>query len=208
MRRPRLEAEVEAALTNDRHPIITLVGRGGIGKTALTLRTLHHIAESDRFAAIMWFSSRDVDLTIAGPKVVKPKALTEQEIAEQYLSLWNERELTREERVKAVGEMASYLRQSPFGPTLFVFDNFETLRSPVDLFHWIDTHIRLPNKIAITSRFREFKADFPIEVRGMEPEEADNLITNTLIRLNITKPISARMREQIIEELKRPSLYN
>ena len=34
----------------------------------------------------------------------------------------------------------------------------------------------------------------------MEPEEADNLITNTLIRLNITKPISARMREQIIEE--------
>ena len=34
----------------------------------------------------------------------------------------------------------------------------------------------------------------------MEPEEADNLITNTLTRLNITQPISARTREQIIEE--------
>ena len=45
VRRPRLEAEVEAALANDRHPIVTLVGRGGIGKTALTLRTLHQIAE-------------------------------------------------------------------------------------------------------------------------------------------------------------------
>ena len=83
----------------------------------------------------MWFSSRDVDLTISGPKVVKPKALTEREIAEQYLSLLNERELTREEKVKAVSEMAAHLRQSPLGPTLFVFDNFETLRSPVDLFH-------------------------------------------------------------------------
>ena len=129
VRRPRLEAEVEAALTNDRHPIVTLVGRGGIGKTALTLKTLHHIAESERFAAIMWFSARDVDLTISGPKVVKPKALTESEIAEQYLSLLYERELTREEKRKAVVEMAGHLRQSPHGPTLFVFDNFETVRS-------------------------------------------------------------------------------
>jgi len=200
VKRPRLEAEVEAALTNDRHPIVTLVGRGGIGKTALALKTLHHIAQGDRFGSIIWFSARDVDLTLSGPKVVRPQALTEREIAEQYLGLLNDRELTKEEKAGAVSQMASHLRRSPIGPTLFVFDNFETLRSPIDLFQWIDTHIRLPNKVAITSRFREFKADFPIEVRGMEAEEAENLIENTLTRLKITKPVSARVREQIIEE--------
>lgn len=40
VRRPELEAEVVAALTNDRHPIVTLVGRGGIGKTSLALTVL------------------------------------------------------------------------------------------------------------------------------------------------------------------------
>ena len=31
--RPRLEAEVRGGAINDRHPVVTLVGRGGIGKT-------------------------------------------------------------------------------------------------------------------------------------------------------------------------------
>ncbi len=199
VRRPRLEEEVEDALQNDRHPIITLVGRGGIGKTALTLKTLHQIAESNRFEAIIWFSARDVDLTPSGPKVVKPRALTEREIAEQYVGLITGRDLTKDERSNAMNVMAKHLREGPHTPTLFVFDNFETLRSPIDLFQWLDTHIRLPNKVVITSRFRDFKADFPIEVQGMEPEEAENLIDNTWTRLNASMPLSSRMRDYIIE---------
>jgi hypothetical protein len=96
--------------------------------------------------------------------------------------------------------MAEHMRSSPLGPTLFVFDNFETVRSPVDLFHWIDTNIRLPNKAVITSRFREFKADFPIAVSGMEYAEADDLISQTAVALKIQGVIGAKQREQIIEE--------
>lgn len=61
--REELEKDLTAVLTNDRHPIVTLVGRGGIGKTSLALETLYRIAHScERFIGIVWFSARDIDL--------------------------------------------------------------------------------------------------------------------------------------------------
>lgn len=200
VRRPRLEAEVRDVLTNDRHPVVTLVGRGGIGKTSLALAVLHEIANTDRYDVIVWFSARDIDLTMAGPKVVQPKVLAERDIANEYMSLVNPPTVPPTEKVSALSTMAEHMRCSPLGATLFVFDNFETVRSPVDLFQWIDTNIRLPNKAVITSRFREFKADFPIVVSGMEDQEANDLISQTSIALKIQGLIGAKQREQIIEE--------
>jgi hypothetical protein len=96
--------------------------------------------------------------------------------------------------------MAGHLRQSPLGATLFVFDNFETVRSPVDLFQWIDTNIRLPNKAVITSRFREFKADYPIEVFGMEQGEAEALVAQTARLLGIESLVGHKESNQIIDD--------
>jgi hypothetical protein len=200
IRRAQLEAEVREALTNDRHPIVTLVGRGGIGKTSLALAVLHEIANADRYQVIIWFSARDIDLTMAGPKVVQPRVLTERDIAEEYRSLVNVPAAGPDGKVSAVAAMAEQMRCNPLGPTLFVFDNFETVRSPIDLFQWIDTNIRLPNKAVITSRFREFKADFPIEVSGMERQEAEALISRTADALNIQNMLSTEQRDQVIEE--------
>jgi hypothetical protein len=194
--RTRLETDVHEALTNDRHPVVTLVGRGGIGKTSLALATLHKITKTSRYEVIVWFSARDIDLTVSGPKVVQPRILTEKDIAEEYRNLIG----SKEEKGKAVSLMAEHMRRSSLGATLFVFDNFETVQSPVDLFQWIDTNIRLPNKAVITSRFREFKADFPIEVSGMEHEEAEALISKTAAVLNIRNIIGKVECEQIIEE--------
>jgi hypothetical protein len=200
VQRPNLEAEVRDILTNDRHPVVTLVGRGGIGKTSLALAVLHEIASGNRYAAIVWFSARDIDLTMAGPKVVQPKVLAERDIAAEYWSLISSPSTEPAKSATALATMTEHMRCSPLGPTLFVFDNFETVRSPVDLFQWIDTNIRLPNKAVITSRFREFKADFPIAVPGMEHQEADNLITQVASVLGIQSLMGFRQREQIIEE--------
>jgi hypothetical protein len=200
VQRPNLEAEVRDILTNDRHPVVTLVGRGGIGKTSLALAVLHEIASGNRYAAIVWFSARDIDLTMAGPKVVQPKVLAERDIAAEYWSLISSPSTEPTKSATALATMTEHMRCSPLGPTLFVFDNFETVRSPVDLFQWIDTNIRLPNKAVITSRFREFKADFPIAVPGMEHQEADNLITQVASVLGIQSLMGFRQREQIIEE--------
>lgn len=200
VRRPRLEDEVRQALTNDRHPIVTLVGRGGIGKTSLALAVLREIAETGRYEVIVWFSARDIDLMMSGAKPVQPRVLTDREIAEYYFNLvWTDNSSTKG-KIDVPAFMAEHLRKSPLGSTLFVFDNFETVRSPGDLFQWIDTNIRLPNKAMITTRFREFKADYPIEVSGMEQKEAEELVTQTAKSLDIASLIGKKERDQVIEE--------
>ncbi len=195
VKRPSLEQEIREKLTNDRHPVVTLVGRGGIGKTSLALTVLHEIAHTDRYGMILWFSARDIDLTPTGPKVVQPKTLTEKEIHEEYREL-----ITGLMADSSIDTIVQAMRGSKDSPKLFVFDNFETVRSPIDLYHWIDTNIRLPNKAVITTRFRDFKADFPIEVSGMEHAEAKELIRKSAGNLEILDKISPEETEQIIEE--------
>ena len=168
VQRPTLEAELTEALLNDRHPIITLAGRGGIGKTSLSLRVLHDITKSDRFLHVLWFSSRDIDLTETGPKLVQPTVLNQRQIAEHYVRL-----VRAESSGQPTAVMTRDMHSENVGPTLFVFDNFETVTDPIDLYRWIDSSVRLPNKVLITTRLRHaFEADRPIRVRGMLSAEA------------------------------------
>jgi hypothetical protein len=198
--RKKLEETALSLLGNDRHPIITLVGRGGIGKTSLALTVLHELAKTDRYGAIFWFSARDIDLTQAGPKLAKPDVLTENDIAKQFCDMLNPNDRVLK-GFKNTAFMANNMTKSSIGdPMLFVFDNFETVRSPVDIFNWIDTNIRLPNKALITTRFRDFKADYPIEVPGMGRQEVDRLIDNTAEYLGSLNLFKSEVREAIFEE--------
>lgn len=198
--RPELEAEISSALKNDRHPIITLVGRGGIGKTSIALQILHRIASTERFEAIIWFSARDIDLLPEGPKTVRPQVLTEKDISSEFVTLMGrESELSRERA--AVDIMSDSLQKSQMDrPILFVFDNFETIGNPVDVFNWLDSNIRLPNKILITTRFREFKADYPITISGMGDAEANALVSRTADMLGIRELLTSSYRAQLLEE--------
>lgn len=196
--RPKLEGAIKAALLNDRHPIVTLVGRGGIGKTSVVLSVLHEISKYNRFGIIIWFSARDIDLTISGAKTVKPHVMTEMDMAKEYLRLIGE--LNHDSSTKPTSIFAQHMTVNPFGSALFVFDNFETVRNPLDLFNWIDTNIRLPNKVVITSRFRDFKADYPIPVSGMENEEAIQLVSQTALSLGIDNLLLPSHVSEIIQE--------
>lgn len=124
-----LESELLDVLRNDRHPVITLVGRGGIGKTSLTLAALHTIAEEKRFDAILWFSARDLDLLPEGPKQVRPAVLTVKDVAEDFVRL-TAPATAKEKGFKATEHLAESLTKAMLGATLFVFDNFESSTRP------------------------------------------------------------------------------
>ena len=87
VRRPAVEDDLLGVLKNDRHPMVTLSGRGGIGKTWLALRVLSEIAATGRFDVILWFSARDIDLLPQGPKLVRPAVLSRRDVAREVVRL-------------------------------------------------------------------------------------------------------------------------
>jgi len=199
IKRDVLENELSSTLLNDRHPVVTLVGRGGIGKTSLALSVLHDISLTSRFTAILWFSARDIDLLPQGPKIVKPHILSVKDIAKEFVRLLD----PTDKADKTFDEsqyFSQHLSKVPVGPILFVFDNFETVINPSELFVWLDTYIRLPNKILITTRHRDFKGDYPIEVSGMSERECLNLINTTAHSLNISSLLSTDYIRQVTDE--------
>ena len=198
--RNALETELFERLSDDRHPVVTLKGGGGVGKTSLALTVLHEIAKETRYEAILWFSARDIDLLPQGPKLVKPQVLTENEIANEFVRLMKPQDANHP-GFKANSYLAHSLSVSPLGaPLLFVFDNFETVRNPTELYAWLDTYIRSPNKILITTRFRDFKGDYPVEVLGMSESEAQELITDVSGELGIRQLLTNEYRNDLVRE--------
>ncbi len=184
--RPDIEHRLLDLLTDDRHPIITLQGTGGIGKTSTTLTIIDKIADQDRFELIAWFSARDIDLDYAGARPVKPSVVTENDISDRYAQLVLSRDVINDRkfdrRMFFEQQLASYDGDDS---CLFIFDNFETVRNPVEMFDSIERNVRLPNKVLITTRLRDFKGDYPIEVYGMTDDQAEDLIRKTASRLGI-----------------------
>lgn len=196
-----LEAELLQSLSdNSRHPIVTLVGRGGIGKTSTALAVLEDICQAGIYDAVLWFSARDIDLLGDGPKPVRRQVLGQKDIANLFVALMNPADRSSK-GFKSTDYLAASLGSSPTGkPMLLVFDNFETVRNPAELYQWLDGFIRNPNKVLITTRHREFKADYPVDVGGMEFAEFSQLVGETAAELKITRLITAELVENLFSE--------
>jgi hypothetical protein len=155
--------------------------------------------EPPPYDVILWMSSRDIDLLESGPKPVAPRVVRKIDIARVAVEL-----LEPANRKHAEFQPEDYFQEcllnGAAGKTLVVLDNFETLDSPADVFSWIDTYIRLPNKVLITTRFRDFVGDYPIEIGGMTDEEALSLIDQESIRLGVSEWLTPSYKDTLINE--------
>lgn len=198
--RTELEKELTSVLLDDgRYQVVTLKGRGGIGKTSLAINVIHTLNENHpkRFSLIIWFSARDVDLFPSGPKQVQSHVLTQIDIAKEYCRLV----YPNQDIKKPIEKFATDLSNNPIGPTLYVLDNFETITNPIEVFEWINTYVRNPNKVLITSRInRNFKADYPIDVTGMTEPQCRDLINKIATKYNITRLLSSSYTDNLITE--------
>lgn len=199
--RDELEDELKSVLLDEeRYPIITLKGRGGVGKTSLALYVINDILHenSGRFDIVIWFSARDIDLTPEGPKQVQAVVINQQDIAIEYFrQVGEERQSTK----GVVEDFSREMTSCSLGKALYVFDNFETLSNPIEIYEWINTYIRNPNKILITSRLnRNFKADYPVSVKGMNEKQCRELIMTTARKLGIDDILEDKYIGSLIEE--------
>lgn len=201
IQRPSLEERLKEALLHERHEIVTLNGPGGIGKTSLALSVLWKLGTEHklRFEAVVWFSARDIDLLPSGPRQVRPHGLSIDDFANEFAQLMAPSERNTK-GFKPVEYLSSALTHTLLGPTIFVFDNFETVVSPAELFRWLDIYIRPPNKILITTRTRDFVGDLPIEVPGMTEQEAGRLVDTVARRLGITELMTSEYHRELYEE--------
>lgn len=199
VQRPTLERELAEVLVNDRFPVVTLHGRGGVGKTSLALEVLHELARGSEYFAIVWFSARDIDLLPQGPRVVRADVLSVEDVARDFAAL-----MQPAKQQKVAAAIAAFTQalagQTEDGPFIFVFDNFETVREQAELYSYLSNAIRPPNKVLITSRNRDFKADYPIEVRGMTRDEYRALVAETARRLDVAALITAEYEDQLYDE--------
>ena len=201
---PRLELErrlVEELRKVDRHPIVTLTGPGGIGKTTIALKAIHEICnlEAPPYEVILWISARDIDLLDSGPKPVSRRVFSQRDISLAVTNLLEPVERS-EKQFRPNLFLQKCLSEGAAGSTLFILDNFETLQNPADIVAWIDAHVRSPNKVLITTRFRDFIGDYPIEIGGMSDGEAIKLIDQHAEWLNVDKLLSSSYKEALIEE--------
>ncbi|RIJ70913.1 hypothetical protein D1871_16590 [Nakamurella silvestris] len=197
--RIELEDDLFRVLNDDRHPVVTLHGRGGVGKTSLALEVLHKIATIGTFYGIVWFSARDIDLLPDGPKVVRADVLTKVDIAKDF---WK---LMRPEGSGKLAESEQFLTdclsgQDKDGPYIFVFDNFETIREQGDLYTYLSNAVRLPNKVLITTRSREFKADYPVSVGGLTQREHKTLVDELAVKFGIGNLVDREYETLLFEE--------
>ena len=198
--RAQLEKDLLDLLMDDRHAVVTLQGAGGVGKTSATVQVIETLYDQDRFDMVVWFSARDIDLRPSGPRMVRPGVLTPDDVSDQYAkfvlpeSEWNEKTFTAKEYFQR------QLQDSDGGRCLYVFDNFETVRNPVEMFVWLENYIRPPNKILITTRLRTFKGDYPLEVQGMTDTESRLLIDGTASQLQIKHLLTSSNITEIVTQ--------
>ena len=195
------DAVRQELLTTDRHPIVTLTGTGGIGKTTMAIAAVHQVMKdgTSPYDVILWISARDVDLLDSGPKPVSPKAVTQRDIARVAATLLEPKDLGRRD-FDARAHFQECLTGGAAESTLFVFDNFETVERPSDVYQWIDAHIRLPNKVLITTRARTFVGDYPIEIGGMTEAQARRLIDQHARRLGVIDLLNSTYIAELIRE--------
>ena len=198
-----LESRVKNELLNvDQHPIVSLTGPGGIGKTTIAIAAIQEIVnqQSQPYNVILWISARDIDLLEFGPKPVSPRVVTEDNVAEAAVGLLEAAGVAYRSSERRAYFQRCLEKGAWGGPTLFVLDNFETMQHPSDAFRWLDTYVRPPNKVLITTRFRSFVGDYHIEIGGMTDEEANLLIEEHAGRLDVKRLLTPTYKEELIRE--------
>jgi LuxR family transcriptional regulator, glucitol operon activator len=164
MPRPKLEAELKKKILG-RHPVITVLGDGGNGKTALILQTAYHLiySQDHDFDAIIWVSAKNSELTVAEIKRISNAIVTSVEVFEKIAEF----EPGADDPIVRVRKLLSENK------ILLIIDNLETVLDPKIRVFAED--IPGESKLVFTSRV-PLGGDLSVKVDAFTESEAERFL--------------------------------
>jgi len=169
--REKETAELLAACRSN-WPVVTVVGEGGFGKTALALKVAYELLddETSDFEAIVWATAKRTVLTLDDIQTIDGAI-------QDSLSLIKSAAIqlgARTDEDAVMDEVADYLNSFKI---LLILDNLETVLDPL-----LTKFIRRSSgksKILATSRVGIGEMSYPFRLSGLSPAEAVQLLRAT-----------------------------
>jgi cold shock CspA family protein/tetratricopeptide (TPR) repeat protein len=197
--RDELCARIETALVSGREGVITLVGEGGIGKTAIALQVAYRLLdeEAESFDRILWVTLKTERLTGTGVKLLNGGVVS---------ILGATEEIGRELSNDFHGGVAALAKSLEGIATLICIDNLETVNGDdfLELYEAMPASVRF----LVTSRRGIGQVERRIAVGPLD-EVASLQILNRLIKdraVPTLKTISGDGRKKIVSKLRNSPL--
>lgn len=153
-----------AKLLASPHPVVTIVGEGGVGKTALAMRCLYDIVQDPQktdYDAIIWVSLKSQILTVGGAKEISGAITDVLGVISNIACQLGVPGPQQKPSVDAlIQEIASYMREFRI---LLAIDNIETLAK--DTLRPLLSAIPRTSKVLLTSRIGlgEIELRYPLD---------------------------------------------
>lgn len=209
-RRDELKELKRRLLDKRIHPIITVSGAGGVGKTALAHRVCEDILinHSQDFSGVIWISAKKDRLTLTGIEEIEPTAQSFEEVLDAVLNTFGLSEYVNQEIIekrKLVQEIVFDDVSDPRSGILLVIDNLETILHDETLIEYIKD-IPLPHKVLITSRIGLGEIERRIPLKGLTSGDAVELFRIVAIEKS-AKGLAQLATETIKTYVQRMSAY-
>ncbi|TAL74219.1 MAG: tetratricopeptide repeat protein, partial [Bacteroidetes bacterium] len=166
------------------YPVITVVGEGGLGKTAIALRVAYDVLDLPKcpFDSVVWTSSKTSQITAT--EIIKIKGAISDSVGIMKDISFN---LSGKEVVDPVKEILEYMKEFKI---LLIIDNLETVLD--DRIKEFLSNLPKGSKVLITSRIGLGAFEVPEKLLPMDNGDSVQLLrslahikqVNTLVKIN------------------------